>query len=495
MIVIALDTVRADRLGPYGYERAHTPNLDALARAGCVFENVQSPSPWTAPALISLMTSLEPGVHQVRSFPNPGVMDERVSTLAEILQRRGYDTAAFTEGGYAKPEFGLGQGFDVYPSMDGDETSHTSNLEHGSRVFANITRSIDWLAERKQRPFFLFFHSYEAHGPYRAQERFLRKLRPDYDEAEFRAHVKRVLETWNSERSLDAAGADALTRAHLQWGLASLEPAAQEEDGLRRRIGELDTQRGGGVGAKRPEHVQYARDLYDACIAHLDEQLGRLLEEVQRLGLAERTLVVVVSDHGESFDEHGVLGHGTQLHQELMRVALILRGPGVTAGRMARQVRTIDIMPTVLELLRVPMRSLTLQGHSVASIWNPESGDAALPDLPALGGNRSMTGKEDGAHSLRLDGWSLIVEESPASARLYDLRQDPLEQVDLASTQPERVERMRAVLAARLAENEHLRANLGAKARGMKLSPSAERELGRLGYVEVHGSTAPATKQ
>ena len=119
LVMVVLDTLRADHLGLYGYERPTSPHLDALARESFVFERAESAAPWTAPSLISLVTSLYPEVHGVRGFPNPRRMSDDVVTLAEVLKRHGYSTAAFTEGGYAKGDFGLDQGFDSYLAEPG----------------------------------------------------------------------------------------------------------------------------------------------------------------------------------------------------------------------------------------------------------------------------------------------------------------------------------------------------------------------------------------
>ena len=197
VVVIVLDTLRPDHLGCYGYERPTSPNIDAFAATATVFEQAESVSPWTAPALISLMTSLHPEVHGVYQFPNPGRLNERVETLAERLSARGYATGAFTEGGYAKPEFGLDQGFDVYPSNPGDDDSHRSNLDHGSRLEGNLDRALAWYAEHADRPRLLFFHTYEIHEPLRAPDDFVRHFRPGWDSAAEDAQLEGLFERFN----------------------------------------------------------------------------------------------------------------------------------------------------------------------------------------------------------------------------------------------------------------------------------------------------------
>ena len=165
-MIVVLDTVRADHLSCYGYPKPTSPNLERFAEQAFVFENAQSVSSWTAPSLISLMTSLYPDAHGVLDYPLPKRLNPKVATLAEILQGRGYATAAFTEGGLRPSRASVwGRGFDTYPAPPGQD--HAFSTAFSKKLEANVDRTLVWLEEHRDEPFFLFFQTYEAHSPYR----------------------------------------------------------------------------------------------------------------------------------------------------------------------------------------------------------------------------------------------------------------------------------------------------------------------------------------
>ena len=279
VIVISLDTLRADHLSGYGYPRATSPTIDgALIARGTSFADAMTSFPRTDVAHLSLFTGLFPAAQ-----PAPGRLDPAATaaTLTESLRDAGLVTAAFTEDAMIAGAFGFWFGFDRFV-----ERSFAEH-ERGAATFAD---GIAFARANKDRRFFLFLHTYKTHKPYVASDR----------------------------RAPFAAASD--------WTTLPLDDRIPERE--------------------RPQV-----DAYDRTIRDADDLVATLLGELGRLGLAERTLVVLLSDHGEAFGEHGALEHGSAGHQEQIHIPLVLRGPGIPAGlRVDTPVSIVDVAPTVLEL-------------------------------------------------------------------------------------------------------------------------------------------------
>lgn len=288
VVLISMDTVRADHLGVYGHERATSPNVDRFAQRAAVFENAISQSAWTLPAHGSMMTGLYPGRLGVSHYPaKRGI--PKVPMLAEQFRRAGYATGAFTGGGFVAAHFGFSRGFDVY-SSDGRRFEH------------NMDSALAWLQQNRKRRFFLFLHGYDAHRPYFS--------RTD-DKAAVGLTGKR-----NSER------------------------------------------RGFCVKANRtkPADLDVVLQYYDASIRHGDREVGRFLNALEALKLSERTVVLITSDHGEEFFEHGNCDHVRFLYREVVNVPLILRVPGhASEGKRIGDVvpASISVARTLLELVGI----------------------------------------------------------------------------------------------------------------------------------------------
>ena len=295
VLMITLDTTRADRLGCYGHEGAATPHLDNLARDGVLFADAVTVAPVTLPSHSSIFTGLYPPNHGVRDNGEFKLADEHV-TLAEILQGTGYETAAFVSAFVLDARFGLDQGFDVYD--DAQELRDSATLAETviERSASSVTdAAVGWLEGRRgDRPFFAWVHYFDPHQPYQAPEPFAS-------------------------------------------GLAGLP--------------------------------------YDAEIAYMDSQIGRLLAALEAQGHSRDSLIVAVADHGESLGEHGEFGHGTFIYEPVMRVPLVLTCRGVFVGRHVVDDVTatvVDVLPTVLELLGV-QHERTGDGISlVSATWRRE---------------------------------------------------------------------------------------------------------------------------
>ena len=470
LVVIALDTLRPDHLGCYGYSRATSPNIDAWAKNAVVFENAQSAAPWTAPSLLSLMTSLYPEVHGVVRFPDPGQMSGNVTTLAEFLKQSGYRTAAFTDGGYAKPQFGLKQGFDYYPlNKDDGPHEHASNIAHPDRIKNNLERTLVWLEEHGDDPFFLFFHTYQIHAPYCPPAQYVTPFRPGYDEASEHARLAEVIQHWVSAREIDAAGV-RLILAHQEHCLQPGDPAYF---GLPAKMKEF------GIGSLDPDRMQFWRDMYDGEIAYTDSQLKRLLDELEKPELRDNTVVVFVSDHGEGFGEHGTTQHGSVLLEEDLHVLFMLRAPGVAPHRVKDLVRSIDMMPTTLELLGSAFERTRLQGRSLVPLLRGES----LPPVPSFSHANNKNGREASGFSIRDGKWRLVIDRDQQTSQLYDLESDPLELSDVAAQNPKIAERLQGLLNAQRDLDADLFKRVSGPVGDYVFDKDTEDELRRIGYL------------
>jgi len=296
VVLIVLDTVRADHMGLYGYERDTTPRLAEWAQRGTVFDNAFSTAAWTLPGVGSLLTGLYPSQHGA-GISGPRRMHDDVPTMAEVLSAAGYDTGAVANVGFLSPVFGLNRGFVDYDLETGGD-------QGGRRADASVDWALNWLSERSDRPSLLLLHLFDAHrfydAPPPARGVFTSEYAADYDPAT----------------------------------LATLDSRVEAE-----RRGDMDF------------HVA----AYDEEILWLDMQVDRFLNELRENGLFDDTLVILTADHGEAFREHGAIAHGSSLHNEVIRVPLIVWAPGQTEGqRLAAPVSLVDIFPTVTEYAGLP---------------------------------------------------------------------------------------------------------------------------------------------
>lgn len=300
VLLICLDTVRADHMGAYGYERRPTtPALDALAARGLVFEDITAASGWTKPSVPSFLTGTWPALHGVyegsarrRGVLTSDVLGSASRTLAERFAAEGYATAAFVRNAQLRTGLGFEQGFELYK----DEAGDARQIVDGA---------LEWLDGRTaddERPFFLYLHILDAHWPYDV---------PD-------------------EAATQFGGADLLAEVRGDDWRAVKDAI---DDGSHPRTEEL---------------VAELLDLYDGSLRYVDDHLGRLFADLDRRGLTDELVVSVVADHGEDFLEHGRLGHGHGLYETLTRVGWLLAGPDVPAGRRPLPASLIDLYPTLL---------------------------------------------------------------------------------------------------------------------------------------------------
>jgi arylsulfatase A-like enzyme len=461
VVLVSIDTLRADGLSSYGNPRPTSPHLDALARTGFVFEQCYAPAPETAPSHASMFTGLGTAVHRVANLrladqPTPGLASA-FDTLAERFSRAGYRTAAFTDGGPLGTAWDLQQGFQV----------HHGRLEG---VEAKVDRALAFLrASGDERPVFLFLHTYQVHLPYVAPIEWAHRFTdPGYDGV--------------------LVEAEASTRA-------------ARDDGTLRPDGKIllrDEER------FTPRDVEHLKRLYEGEIAFTDHHLQRLWTFLSETGRLERTVVAVTSDHGEEFGEHGFFGH-RQLHVESLHVPLVLRLPRGTAGddlpvppagggRVSARVGLIDLYPTLLEAagLAIPAHA---QGRSLVAGLRlgrfEDEPSVALTTAHFYGGGhmRWRQSVRSGSHALLRD-----VVGGRMELRLYDLSQDAGEHTPLTSGD-DVSKRLAALLDGAIAEEEQLRASLLAGgSEDAHATPDAATlsELDSLGYLGPEGGQDPA---
>lgn len=436
IVLITIDTLRADHLGCYGYERARTPHLDALAEGGVLFENAHTVSNNTLPSHASILTGRYP--HSIGIPRNSFPLAPEEATLATILQAAGYETAAFVSASALASPLGLARGFDLY-----DETFGVREMDQEQRRAEATTDAVlEWLdrqttGSRAETPFFLWIHYFDPHYPYTPPEPYDRIYGEDY--------------------SGPADG--SMEYLCTIWGLgtAPVPPG--------------------------PADIQRMIDLYDGEIAYLDAQLGRLFRFLDESGLRSSTMTVVTSDHGESLDEHEYyFNHGLYLYEPSLHVPLIVQQPGgppqggqadgaggATDGthgprRVATQVQTFDIFPTVLKAVGLnvaeTVHGLDLTPLLTGAMDGRQRPPRPGPDPEADPGRRRYSYAEScrpweveqanpdayrnlmKAHALIEGPWKLVATPYRGTTELYHLGRDPEETVNLAGQQSQRVSEM-----------------------------------------------------
>lgn len=436
LVLLSVDTLRRDGLRAYSDEAPALPHLDAFAERSAVFREAVSTASWTLPATASLLTGVYPDRHGATAPRRRLPAD--FPTLARALAERGFETVALTEGGYLDRAYGLHAGFqryDEWGATERDQERQGSLPRHGRRTRQAgrklFDRAIAFLRAREAAapPFFLFLQTYSLHDYYR--------VRP-----------------WTRER---------LPELELAKG-THYEACLKGE-----RRGD-------------PEDWQGLRTLYRAELEYLDEGFGRLRQALADAGLERSTWVVVLSDHGEGFEpERGRIHHGGRLHEDQLRIPLLVAGPGIVARELATPVSLVDVMPTILELVDRPASGG--DGHSFAALLH--GGDASLEPRTLYAmehhhdweDGRRIAFDEPREEALAVAAISAelwCIDRGEAGTELYDMGEDPRQRAPLAQED----ERARAPL-------ELARERLRRRSVGERHEPSPEvlRQLEELGYA------------
>jgi arylsulfatase A-like enzyme len=389
VLLISVDTLRSDHLSLYGYPRPTSPHLDAWAkRSAAVFEQTVAAAPWTLPSHVSMLSGLDAVRHGLNHDVGGGALSYEsppFDVLPEILRRVGYRTAAITGGAYLHPSYGFARGFEQYRSWPSRGRAR-NELKRG------VDRSLKFLKQHRETPFFLFLHTYDVHDPYVARRPFFKRVAP--------------------------AGLEAPPGEIALWS-----PAFEEQNGFR-QVNRFLLRHGPEKRFLESSDRPLIEAFYDSGIAHMDVEISRLLTGLEELGLSQRTIVVLTSDHGEALGEGGHGGH-VDLFDRVVLVPLLISWPGLTEGgrRVEEQVRSIDISATLLDGLGLRSRS-AMDGVSLLGLL--QGRPSSVPEEAwtyAAASNRGLSLRSGGRHKLMVGNsvWP------PRGDALYDLRADPQE--------------------------------------------------------------------
>ncbi len=431
-ILISLDTLRADRLGCYGYHRQTSPNIDRFARDAFLFENCIAPTSWTLPSHTSVFTGLHPAAQgPLDILPAFRRVEARETTLSEVARQSGYLTAAYTEGGWVRGALGFAQGFELYSDGKSDITGDAENTFH---------HALMWVRKFSAQPFFVFIHTYQTHQPYNPPPRFAAMFDTGYT---------------------DPPDEDIVY------------PKRNRSEPYNERI----------------------EALYDGEVAFTDDVLGKLLDEVRKMNLLENTLIIVFSDHGEEFLEHGDFSHGNTLYDEVLKVPLIIRlaGDNPPSGRVTRQVSLTDLYATVVEMLQVEGSSPARTPNDCMSLLpliRPSKTRKSY-DKKTIVGELYVNPQARGCnepgwwiHSVRTEDWKYLFSAKNGKEELYDLRNDPAEKNNIAAENQGQVEQCRESLGLFLRTvAAHHAPSPAAEHRVVPLTEHDRRQMKALGYM------------
>jgi arylsulfatase A-like enzyme len=434
ILLITIDALRADHLGIYGYDPEISPYIDGLAMRGVVFDQAIVQAPWTGPSVASFVTSLHPTELGIARQDAPATdlrVDEMRVTLAEALQDAGYGTYAYITNAIVAPRNGHDQGFDEFSVTHSRLSFDLGALRERTLIALMCQKSGRGLYVR---PVCRLFD--QGYRQVFGLELTWGRGRPvtEYGKRFLRSHKDERFFLW-----LYYVDPHARYDPPQPFRPLPSEITSTQEQTLR-SLAQRNDFYGEVMSAADLEALI---SLYDGEILYVDSLVGQVLDELDRQGLADRTLIILNADHGEELDDHGDFIHGHALYDELLRVPFIISGAGVEAvgRRVETQVRMLDLVPTVCEIAGalIPEEA---QGRSLVPLLRGEEMD----ELPAFSEALISTAHEE--KSVRRDGYKLIYDVKREIVELYDVRADPREQVNLAEEKPEIVERMLAELQA-----------------------------------------------
>lgn len=417
VLLFLIDTLRADELAPYRPDtRVRTPHLGAFASAATTFDHAHAQENWTKPSVATLLTSLMPWEHEATQHES--VLPRSVQLLPEVLKEHGFETASFICNGFVSDRFGFKQGWDTYRNY----------IREGRRTRSQFVAAdvLEWLDARgdTEQPFFLYVHTIDPHVPYRPPDEFVAM----YGDTSYSGVVD--------------FSRDATLLENIKLG--------------RLRLNDVDR--------------AHLRALYDAEVSYHDVHFGAILDGLERRGIDESTLVIVTSDHGEEFWDHGSVGHGHSVYEELLHVPMFVRIPGEAPRRVTTPVGLVDVMPTILEALELPVPA-ELSGRSF---------------FASLQGNRQQRGTVSGFmenwRTFTIGRYKLIERPGNRSA-VYDLHEDPSETQDISEQRPLLRRALRSYLGMRLAETRSEAPTRRRAAPSRPIDSETAAQLRALGYI------------
>lgn len=448
IVFILIDTLRADRMGLHGYYRDTTPNINAIAGEGVVFERAIAQSPWTQPSISSLFCSRYPSVHKVLSITRAQAMrwgkaekmpvfGESFTTLAEVMRDNGYETAAFIANFLMSGYYGFAQGFDHYFDMPWRKVKF--NEVAGDVINGE---ALAWLRRRKSdKPFFLYLHYMDVHGPYYARPEFHEPL---FDQVEQMPNKRKL------------------------------------SDSQKKALGYLTTKQAAPILKKYKDlsdYLEFWSAFYDAGVREEDQLIAGLITGLKGMGLWNDSYVIITADHGEELQEHGYWSHGNTVYHTELHVPLILHWPGVLpAGeRIKDTIRLIDIMPTMLDQLHLPAVA-DMQGRSFKDII------AEHPPAQPVPAFSEAVERPPQKKSLSLGDWKIIATPGRKALELYNVSNDPLEQNNLYAQESTRARELFQLLRKQVTLNQKLGSKV--KAQEKLITPEEYERLKSLGYVK-----------
>jgi len=443
VVIVLIDTLRADFLEPYGFERETSPRIASLAQESVLFRSAHAAAPWTLPSVVSLMTGrhvVEHGVVTERAKLSP-----RVPLLGQILRDEGYATASYHRNPFAGVKAGLERGFDVCELV--------RRPIDGATVVA-------WLQAAGERPYLLYVHNVEPHDPQRTRKPFLKSFDPVAPE--FLAEYGELVDDYRSLTRVD------FVRERPLGTTDNSEAQSAKMAGLTARLDEV-------------------RNLYACAVRDADDRVGSIVDALKASGRWDRTMLVVLSDHGEELGDHGGWQHDQSLYQELVHVPLLVKLPGgAHAGKVIdTPVSLVDLLPTVLEVARVkPPKELA--GRSLLELCRASRPPAPRPRIVAMRANERKfyrpykEARGDRNVAVRWGDWKAIHNLELGTLELYDLASDPLERRDLARERPDVAEKLLRFATEGYAE---LSARAFPTAPQGGLDPEVQDAIRDLGYI------------
>lgn len=419
VVILILDALRADCLGCYG-SNVKTPNIDKLAKEGIVFENAFSQAPLTLPSMVSFFSSYNPSVNKLNNLAR---LSDKNETLAEELRSRGYRTCALVGNHLLGESSGVLQGFGNYLILDYVKYNrylyqlpiiqqfnkifhkyfYENPLPDTSKVLTK--KALKFLQKNYKYNFYLWIHYMDPHDPYSPAK--------EYCNIDYRGKLK-------SYFAPDQPFWGSPLISHIRGGYYYLNS----------------------------QDKKYIKSLYEGEIAYLDHHIGKVLSEIEKLGIEEKTIIILTSDHGEEFWEHGDFLHGQSLYDELINVPLIIKSPTLSRGKKVKSIaRLTDVMPTIREFLQLPINE-KMQGHSLISIINSknEEENFAFSEETEFYEDRK---------SIRTQQYKLILGMDTKRVELYDVVNDPYEKEDLSTKKPTIAKKLTEKLLNIIIENKN----------------------------------------
>jgi arylsulfatase A-like enzyme len=419
VILLQADTLRADHLDLYGYGRPTAPALRRLAGEGAHFLHAITQTSWTKAASPAVLASLYPSTHGVHAFADR--LPASATTIAEIYRKAGYATVSFSSVLFTGQFTNLHQGFEEL--HESESTVGRAGPRGAKTAREYVDRLLDWLEDHRDVPAFVYLHVFDPHSPY------------------------------EPNRPYDTLWADPRRREDYLAALEKLKRVVEDpflaQRGMATR-GELLK-----AGIDPDWFLQYSKDWYDGSIRGMDAEIGRLVERLEGLGLRERSLLAFFADHGEEFHEHGRMWHGQGVYGEMIRVPLVLWGPGRVppALRIDEPVQLIDVMPTLLDLngLEAPKEA---QGVSLRPLLTAGGAAGRGKRRPVIAEKQPLSPTH---HPLASESYAIIEGEwklvhnavRPPEApefELFRFYKDPLDAKNVAAEHPEVVARLTRLL-------------------------------------------------